>query len=96
MESGIFREYDIRGIAGEELNEIDMLSIGKAFGTMLVREGKHKICVGNDCRNTAEPYTAAFIKGILSTGCDVARSACVLLHYCISVYIILIWTGVPW
>ncbi len=73
MESSIFREYDIRGIAGEELNETDMLAIGRAFGTMLVRQGKQKISVGNDCRNTAQVYTDAFIKGVLSTGCHVAK-----------------------
>lgn len=40
MNPGIFREYDIRGVAGEDFNRIDAISIGKSYGTMLHQHNK--------------------------------------------------------
>ncbi|MBF0378428.1 MAG: phosphomannomutase/phosphoglucomutase [Desulfamplus sp.] len=82
MNPGIFREYDIRGITGEDFNEQDALNIGKAYGTMLYQHQKHSkinssngskivVTVGRDCRITSDEYAKAFIEGIISTGCDV-------------------------
>lgn len=77
MNPGIFREYDIRGVAGEDFNENDAVKIGKAYGTMLhqhwkdQQHGKIVVTVGRDCRITSDHYSRAFIEGILSTGCDV-------------------------
>ncbi len=71
MESKIFREYDIRGIAGEELTEEDVYLIGKATGTYLQKRGNSKVVVGHDCRLTSELYSEILIKGLLDTGCDV-------------------------
>ncbi len=71
MKKNIFREYDIRGIAGQEMDEQDAFLIGQAYGTMLRQRDKRKISVGNDCRKTADAYTHAFIRGITSTGCHV-------------------------
>lgn len=71
MHPGIFREYDIRGIAGEEISEQDANAVGKAYGSMLMAQGRRKVSVGRDCRITSEAYSKAFIDGILSAGCDV-------------------------
>ena len=71
MHPGIFREYDIRGIAGEEISEQDANAIGKAYGSLLMGQGRKKVSVGRDCRITSEAYSQAFIDGILSAGCDV-------------------------
>lgn len=77
MNPGIFREYDIRGVAGEDFNREDAISIGKAYGTMLVQHwkehhnGKIVVTVGRDCRITSNEYASTFIEGIISTGCDV-------------------------
>ncbi|MFA5904428.1 MAG: phosphomannomutase/phosphoglucomutase [Desulfobacula sp.] len=71
MNPGIFREYDIRGVAGEDILEKDAESIGKAYGTLLMRESRKTVSVGRDCRLTSESFSKHFIKGILSTGCDV-------------------------
>lgn len=71
MNPGIFREYDIRGIAGKDILEEDVESIGKAYGTLLNRENKKIVSVGRDCRLTSERFAEHFIRGILSTGCDV-------------------------
>ncbi len=77
MNPEIFREYDIRGVAGEDFNQSDATSIGKAYGTMLCEKWKVSqkrevvVTVGRDCRVTSEEYAKAFTEGILSTGCNV-------------------------
>ncbi len=71
MNPGIFREYDIRGVAGIDIMEADVINIGKAYGTLLNRSGKKKVSVGRDCRQTSDTFSNLFIQGICSTGCDV-------------------------
>lgn len=71
MNPGIFREYDIRGVAGVDITDADVRDIGRAYGTLLHQQGRKKVSVGRDCRLTSERYAQFFIQGILSTGCDV-------------------------
>ncbi|HIJ56974.1 MAG TPA: phosphomannomutase/phosphoglucomutase [Deltaproteobacteria bacterium] len=71
MNPEIFREYDIRGIAGKDMTENDVLIIGKAVGTYLKKRGHTKLNVGRDCRTTSDRYAEKIIEGLLSTGCDV-------------------------
>ena len=35
----ILREYDIRGVVGENLSEREAHAIGRAFGTIIARRG---------------------------------------------------------
>ncbi len=71
MNPEMFREYDIRGIAGEDMTEDEVILIGKAVGTFLKQRGCSKLNVGRDCRLTSESYSQKVIEGLLSTGCDV-------------------------
>ncbi len=71
MNPEIFREYDIRGIAGKDMTEDDVLIIGRAVGTYLNQRGHTKLNVGRDCRITSDRYAEKIIEGLLSTGCDV-------------------------
>ena len=71
MNPEIFREYDIRGIAGKDMTEDDVLIIGKAAGTYLKQRGHTQLNVGRDCRTTSDSYSEKIIEGLLSTGCDV-------------------------
>lgn len=71
MNPGMFREYDIRGIAGKDMTEDDVVLIGKGVGTYLLKHGSSKITVGRDCRRTSDLYSEKVIEGLLSTGCDV-------------------------
>jgi phosphomannomutase/phosphoglucomutase len=71
MNPEIFREYDIRGIAGKDMTDDDVLIIGKAVGTYLKQRGHTKLNVGRDCRTTSDRYAEKIIEGLLSTGCDV-------------------------
>jgi len=71
MNPEMFREYDIRGIAGKDMTEEDVVQIGKGVGTFLVGHGCSKLTVGRDCRVTSDRYSEKLIEGLLSTGCDV-------------------------
>lgn len=71
MNPGIFREYDIRGIAGKDMTDEDVIIIGKAAGTYLQRYGCSGLTVGRDCRVTSDQYTKKLIEGLISTGCHV-------------------------
>lgn len=67
----IFRGYDIRGIAGKDLDSEKVEAIGKAYGTWLKRHKVTSAVVGSDCRLSSDEYRASVIKGITSTGVDV-------------------------
>jgi phosphomannomutase/phosphoglucomutase len=67
----IFRQYDIRGIAGQDLNEADVLSLGRGFGTYLSRQGHRLIAVGRDCRLTSDDYAQRLMEGLMTAGCRV-------------------------
>ncbi len=71
MNPTIFRKYDIRGVAGKDITDEDVIDIGRAYGTILNSENKKTISVGQDCRQTSKKFTKLFIKGIISTGCNV-------------------------
>ncbi len=67
----IFREYDIRGIAGKDLNPDVAELIGKGYGTYVRRNGKKKISVGRDVRVSSDELFHALVSGIVSTGMDI-------------------------
>ena len=87
----IFREYDIRGVAGKNFTDKSLAeyekwygpfpgitinlavaeAIGKAYGTIIRREGGKKVLVGREIRPFAQELTESFVKGIRSTGCGV-------------------------
>lgn len=71
INENIFRAYDIRGIAGEDLNPGLVELIGKAFGTYLLERGTNDVLVGRDIRLTSEEYKNALVGGLVSTGCNV-------------------------
>ncbi|MGZ3682964.1 MAG: phosphomannomutase/phosphoglucomutase [Bdellovibrionota bacterium] len=74
MNSSIFREYDIRGVAGKDLSAELATNLGKAYAH-LARErlGKQelRVSVGRDVRLTGEEYSAALIKGLRAAGVNV-------------------------
>ncbi|MGE5329730.1 MAG: phosphomannomutase/phosphoglucomutase [Deltaproteobacteria bacterium] len=71
INQGIFRGYDIRGIAGEELTQSIAEAIGKAFGTITKRSGASNAVVGYDNRISSYPLKKALIKGITAAGVNV-------------------------
>jgi len=80
----IFREYDIRGIADEELLDAGATELGKAIGTYLQRNNGQNINLGRDCRLSSTRLRNALIQGLTATGCQVTDLGVVptpLLYY---------------
>lgn len=67
----IFREYDIRGIAEQELTDETVRLIGHAYGTWLVRRGVKKTTLGGDARLSTPRIKAAAAAGMMQAGLDV-------------------------
>ncbi|HLH02257.1 MAG TPA: phosphomannomutase/phosphoglucomutase [Bryobacteraceae bacterium] len=68
---GIFREYDIRGVADQELLDPDVEMLGRALGTYLIRHSGRTICLGNDCRLSSPRLHDALLRGLLGAGAHV-------------------------
>jgi phosphomannomutase / phosphoglucomutase len=70
----IFRQYDIRGIVGEDLDEGVAELVGRAYGTML-REATGRtdpsVVVGQDNRPSSPALGAALIRGLQDAGVHV-------------------------
>lgn len=74
MNTDIFRKYDIRGIADDDLTDEVVEAIGMAYGTLLLRWHGHqskKIAVGFDARASRQRLFAALTKGLHTAGLDV-------------------------
>ncbi|WP_395329387.1 phosphomannomutase/phosphoglucomutase [Novosphingobium sp. BL-8H] len=69
----ILREYDIRGTFGKNLNADDAHAIGRAFGTLLRRDGGRRVVVGRDGRVSSPVLEAALVDGLTASGVDVVR-----------------------
>jgi phosphomannomutase/phosphoglucomutase len=74
INESIFREYDIRGITGKDLNADFAYQLGLTYS-----EWAHKklnlssltIAVGRDCRLTSDEYAEALIRGLTDAGINV-------------------------
>ena len=68
----IFREYDIRGIAGKDLTEEVATAVAGAYAAFLAEKGvKGALAVGRDNRPSGEGLHRALVGGLLSSGVDV-------------------------
>lgn len=74
VNKAIFRDYDIRGIVNEDLNDEFAFCFGRAFGTWLMRRGTREIIVGYDARESSRSYFENCVNGLLSTGLNVTRA----------------------
>ncbi len=71
MDSGIFRQYDIRGVVDRDLTESAVYAIGRGFAALLVERGvARRVVVGRDNRPSGTRLVAALIRGL--TECGVA------------------------
>jgi phosphomannomutase/phosphoglucomutase len=67
----IFRAYDVRGVADEDLTDDVARDLGRAFGSEILVDGGRRVSLGRDCRTHGDRLRAAFLEGLLSTGVDV-------------------------
>ena len=70
MNAGIFREYDIRGIVGDDLSEEIAELVGRAFGSKLADRESPRVVVGHDNRPSSPGLGAAMCRGLNATGVD--------------------------
>jgi len=70
MNENIFREYDIRGIVGEQLTNDTVALLGRAIGTFFSRNGAHRIAVGYDARESSPSFFELLSNGFNSCGID--------------------------
>jgi len=70
----IFREYDIRGVWGKDLNGDIAAAIGRAYAAYLkekTNKERPKITIGRDVRLSSPPMFEALSESILKSGIDV-------------------------
>src|SRR5579864_5808273 len=84
LKSTIFREYDIRGIADQELLDPGIIELGRAVGSYLQWKNGRNITLGRDCRLSSTRLRNALIQGLTASGCHVTDVGVVptpLLYY---------------
>jgi len=64
----VFKAYDVRGLAPEELDEAMARALGAAFAKFTKSDS---VVVGRDMRPSGEGLTMAFSEGVTSQGADV-------------------------
>ena len=80
IKPSIFREYDVRGIAGRDLTPEFAQALGNAYAQYIAKKrtpalGRHRlrVSVGWDCRLSSAPYSKALVSGLTEGGIDVIR-----------------------
>ncbi len=67
----IFREYDIRGLVGEDLTGDTVMAIGRAYGAFLREHGVENAIVGRDNRLSSYAYSRLIGDALLQSGVNV-------------------------
>lgn len=70
MNPNIFREYDIRGIVGEQLTDETVATLGRAIGTFFQKNDAKRIAIGYDARESSPRFCDLLTIGLNETGCD--------------------------
>jgi phosphomannomutase len=70
------REYDIRGVVGRTLSEVDAFAIGRCFGTLVTRNGGRTVAVGYDGRLSSPHLERALVNGLHASGVETVRIGC--------------------
>lgn len=71
INANIFRQYDIRGKVGEELDYKAVAAIGRAFGQYAQEQGRTRLLVGRDNRASSPRFRDLIIESLLTSGLDV-------------------------
>jgi phosphomannomutase/phosphoglucomutase len=71
LSRAIFREYDIRGIAGKDLTEDVARLVARSFAALLAERGvEGTLAIGRDNRPSGEGLHRALVAGLLESGID--------------------------
>lgn len=71
MNTNIFREYDIRGIVGEQLTDETVGILSRAIGTFFAQNNAERIAIGYDARESSPRFCEIISHGLNASGCDV-------------------------
>ncbi len=72
ISAGIFRQYDIRGVVGDDLTLEAAEGIGRGYAALLVERGvRGAVAVGRDNRLSGGALRDALVKGLTDCGVDV-------------------------
>ena len=71
LDPNIFREYDIRGVAGGNLSQEAVYWIARAFAAQCISQGIHKCVVGGDGRLSTPLIRKSLSQGLSQGGLDV-------------------------
>ena len=72
----IFRQYDIRGVVGEDLDPGVAEAVGRAYGSELsarLGDTSPRVVVGEDNRPSSPHLRVGLVRGLRSAGCDVVQ-----------------------
>src|SRR6185503_5011146 len=67
----VFRAYDVRGLVGSDINPDVFRQVGRAYATMIRRNGGRRIAVGRDNRLSSNGLKEGFVEGVRAAGIDV-------------------------
>src|SRR5688572_19644316 len=67
----IFRAYDVRGRIGPDINPGVFEQVGRAYATLIRRNGGRTVAIGQDNRVSSGELKAAFTAGVTAAGVDV-------------------------
>ncbi|NLW44310.1 MAG: phosphomannomutase/phosphoglucomutase [Syntrophomonadaceae bacterium] len=67
----IFRQYDIRGLVPQELDDDTVRRIARAFATMAGEQGLNKVVLGRDNRKSSPHLREVVVEALTDSGCQV-------------------------
>jgi len=73
MDTNIFREYDIRGIVGEQLTNETVVTVTRAIGTFFARNDARVIAIGYDARESSRRFYGMLTEAMLASGRQVVQ-----------------------
>ncbi len=78
----VFRGYDLRGVVGEDLDEVRVEILGKSYATWLLRRNINDCVVGYDSRESSPAFRDALVKGLTESGIKVYDIGMTLSQIC--------------
>jgi phosphomannomutase / phosphoglucomutase len=82
----VFREYDVRGVVDNDLNEEFVFNLGRTIGTYAALNRVKNMTIGRDCRLSSDAYHNFLIKGLNAAGIntiDIGLCATPMLYFSI-------------
>lgn len=71
MNKEIFREYDIRGIVGDDLTDETVQKLGLSIGQFFAGHGAKRVALGFDARESSPRFSELLTEGFNAFGIDV-------------------------